>query len=566
MRTTLFNQTKMRRFQCIAKPWLFAALLLAQASVKAQLVNNGGTIRIESGGQIKCGGSLTNATGSINNDGRIEVQGNFTNAGTYFSSGNKDLLVMWGSGNSIINPGTASFHQLAINKATSNDFVTLGGSVVVNAKLDYLSGLLTTDNANNPSHQLIAPSSAVFNLAPGQEIIGTVKRTGWTNGSSVLFNSSQMQVATVGGTAPTDVTVTMLPAAFGGDPSQAEREVKRKFLLAQSGGNGFTADVRFPYNAAELNNNVETNLAPWYLNASEWNAVLETSSRDLANKSVAVTGIRAASFTQEWKLADPRYTFNVVAYLKGGWNNPSDQMRTALNANGLLPLTQPYNTAPYNYSGTETVASIPAANIVDWVLLELRKPATGQGSDALSSTVIGRKAGFLLSNGTVVDLDGTTPLNFDISKQGEGNFVVLRHRNHLAVMSNAIASNASGSFSNDFSVLANAYTKQGATSQPMSPLATAGAGSNKYGLWPGDINRNGSITSSDVTALNTGIAGPASGNTNIYSVRDVNLDRNVTSADVSVTNASVASFASSSTRKVAPEKKVESHVPGEVKN
>jgi hypothetical protein len=156
-------------------------------------------------------------------------------------------------------------------------------------------------------------------------------------------------------------------------------------------------------------------------------------------------------------------------------------------------------------------------------------------------------------------------LNIDISKQGAGNFIVLRHRNHLAVMSNAMASNPNASFSNDFSLVANVYAKQGASSQPVAPLAVSGAGNTRYGLWPGDNNRNGSITSSDITLINAAIAGPTSGNTNTYDPRDVNLDRNITSADASVTNASVASFASSSTARMAGEKKMESHVPGEIK-
>jgi hypothetical protein len=473
---------------------------------------------------------------------------------------------MWGSGNAVLNPGGASFNFLTIRKASNTDMVTLGGSAIVKSRLDYRSGFLTTDYANNPSYMLSAPATAVFNMAPGQEIVGTVKRTGWTNGSSILFNSSQMQVATNGGKAPADITVTMLPQAYGGDPVQTEREVKRKFLLAKNGGSGFTADVRFPYNASELNTNVEANLTPWYLNAFEWNALLTSVSRDAANKSVTATAIPAASFAQEWKLADPRYTFNVVAFLKGGWNNPTGLMRTTLNAGGKLPLAQPYNSDPYNYSGTESVASIPNANIVDWVLLELRKPATGLAEDAVASTVIGRKAGFLLNNGNIVDLDGMSPLSFDISKQGAGNFVVLRHRNHLAVMSNAMASNPAASFSNDYSLVANVYARQGTSSQPVALLATSGAGSTRYGLWPGDVNRNGNIAVSDLALINAAIAGPASGNTNIYSVRDVNLDRNVTSADVSVTSASVASSASSGTGLIAREKKMESNVPGEVKN
>jgi hypothetical protein len=549
-----------------ARTGLFAAFLLVQGVVKAQVVNNGGTIKIESGSQLKCAGSLSNATGTITNDGRIEVQGNFINNGIYLTTNNNDSLIMTGTGSATLAAGGAGFHFLAINKTANTDVVTLGSSLLVKGKLDYQSGQLTTDYNNHPSYVLAAPATAEFSIAPGREIAGTVKRTGWTNGGSVVFNAAQMQVTTNGGTAPADVTVTMLPQSFGGDPSQTEREVKRKFLLAQNGGSDFTADIRFPYDASELNNNAEANLTPWYLNTSEWNAVQSSIARDIANKAVTATGIPATSFTQEWKLADPLYTFNITAFLKGGWNNPTGLMRNALNAGGQLPLTQPYATSPYNYNGTETVASIPNANIVDWVLLELRKPATGLGADAASSTVIGRKAGFLLTNGTVVDLDGSTPLRFDISKQGTGNFVVLRHRNHLAVMSYAMASNASGTFANDFSSLANTYAKQGATSQPLSLLATSGAGSSRYGLWPGDINRNGSITSSDVTAVNAGVAGPTSGNTNTYSVRDVNLDRNVTSADVSVTNASVSSFASSSTTRISGDKKVESHVPGEVKN
>jgi hypothetical protein len=559
------HSNKMVSFKSSVKASLLTALLLAQAGMKAQVVNNGGTIRIETGGALISSGSVTNTSGTITNDGRIEVQGNYTNAGTYHSTANKDSLVIWGSGNTVLSPGGASFNLLTIKKASNADIVKLGGSVTVNTRLDYRSGLLTTDYANNPSYVLSAPATAEFNIAPGLEIIGMVKRTGWKNGSSILFHSAQMQVATNGGTSPVDISVTVLPHAYGGDPAQTEREVKRKFLLAQNGGNGFTADVRFPYDVSELNTNVEANLAPWYFNASEWNALLTSVSRDAANKSVTATGIPAASFAQEWKLADSRYTFNMVAFLKGGWNNSTGLMRTALNEGGQLPLTQPYNTAPFNYNGTESVVSIPNTNIVDWVLLELRKPVTGLAEEAIASTVIGRKAGFLLNNGNIVDLDGVTPLSFDISKQGAGNFVVLRHRNHLAIMSHAIASNATATFSNDFSLLANVYSRQGSASQPVTLLATSGAGSSKYGLWPGDIDWNGSISATDVAPVNETISGTASGNTNIYHAKDVNLDRKVTPADVSVIQTSVTSAASSSTVLTAREKKIESNVPGEVK-
>ena len=183
----------------------------------------------------------------------------------------------------------------------------------------------------------------------------------------------------------------------------------------------------------------------------------------------------------------------------------------------------------------------------------------------IPSTITGRKAGFLLNNGTVVDLDGVTPIAFNITKQG-GAYIVVRHRNHLAIMSNSIPSNSTGDFTNNYAVLANSYKKTGATSDPTVLLASSGAGSTLYGMWPGDVNASGSVTSSDVTPINIAIAGPLSGNANVYNVRDTNLDKNVTSADVSITNAAIAAFAASSSSKANGINEVlASQVPGEGK-
>ncbi|HNI43322.1 MAG TPA: PKD domain-containing protein, partial [Chitinophagales bacterium] len=67
------------------------------------------------------------------------------------------------------------------------------------------------------------------------------------------------------------------------------------------------------------------------------------------------------------------------------------------NYSNTLPTQQPFNTAPWNYNGSEN-GTIPA-NAVDWMLLELRN-ATNQ--------VVGRKAVLLLSNGYLQEVG--TPL------------------------------------------------------------------------------------------------------------------------------------------------------------
>jgi hypothetical protein len=552
----------MRRCLVLLLPVTFSAVI-----AQAQLVNNGATIKIQPGAVVFVAGDVqNNSGGTISNDGKLEVQGHFTNAAIYTTATADDSLIMSGAGNVLLNTGGATLSFLHINKTANTNFVTLAADAVVGGKLTYNSGTLSTDPIAN-TYTLSAATSVPFEFTAGREIVGRVRRTGWANGSAVVFNQPNMLVTTNGGTNPTEFTVNMIPEVNGGDPTLNEREVQRKYVLSKVGGSGYTTNARFPYTGTELDNNTEANLVPFSLPVAEWlrnpnNPV----TRDAANDWVNVTGIPADSTGFEWKLADPRYTFNATAYMRGAWNNPTGLMRTTINTNGLLPLTQPYNTAPFNYPGTESVGAIPNANVVDWVLIEFRKPASGLPADALPATSVGRRAAFILANGQVVELDGVTPVTIDLNKQGAG-FFVIKTRNHLAIMSNSLPSNLTGSYSNNFAVLANSYKNPSATSDPTVQLATTGAGATLWGMWPGDVNRSGTVTTADVTPINIAIAGPASGNTNVYNVRDANFDRNVTTADVSVTNTSIAAFAAASATRLAlgirSETALQTSVPGE---
>ena len=205
------------------------------SSAKSQLYNNGATLTIQLDAYVMVTGDLKNISGTLTNDGKIEVLGNFINSGTYTSTASEDSLIMSGSGIDTLIPGSSVINYLTINKTTSSDIIRLGGTTTVNTKLDYLSGTFTTDPILNPSFTLTSPVSAVYNFAAGEEIIGSVKRTGWANGTARIFNQANMQVTTNGGTAPTSFTVTMLPQSGGGDPTQNEREVKRKFLFTPTG-------------------------------------------------------------------------------------------------------------------------------------------------------------------------------------------------------------------------------------------------------------------------------------------------------------------------------------------
>lgn len=125
------------------------------------------------------------------------------------------------------------------------------------------------------------------------------------------------------------------------------------------------------------------------------------------------------------------FVVDLTVFLEGPFT--VNQMTASLNLGDHLPLAQPYNTAPWNYAGSESVAVIPNTSVVDWVLVEFRD-TPGGAATATSATAVETRAAFILTNGSIVDVDGFSPilLNTNIS---DNLFAVIRHRNHIPVMS-----------------------------------------------------------------------------------------------------------------------------------
>jgi hypothetical protein len=124
---------------------------------------------------------------------------------------------------------------------------------------------------------------------------------------------------------------------------------------------------------------------------------------------------------------------DIKVFLEGAYNG--SDMNTDLNDANLLPLTQPYGSDPaakWYYTGTESVAVIPDPDITDWVLVEFRDAP--DASQATGSTRVAQMAAFLKKDGSVVGLDGISPLKVYGVFQYQP-YVVVWHRNHLGVLS-----------------------------------------------------------------------------------------------------------------------------------
>ena len=154
---------------------------------------------------------------------------------------------------------------------------------------------------------------------------------------------------------------------------------------------------------------------------------------------------------------------NIKVLLQGPYSNSS--MSNDLNTKGLIPLSQPYNISPWSYNGTEQVSNIPS-NVVDWILIELRNNTQSQSLLSINSATSGQY------------------------------YVVVMHRNHLAIMSAGSVSVSESPSLYDFSIGA---------SQSYGSDAMVDLGNGKWGMYAGDSDENGTINVLDYSSVGSNI-------------------------------------------------------------
>jgi lysophospholipase L1-like esterase len=194
------------------------------------------------------------------------------------------------------------------------------------------------------------------------------------------------------------------------------------------------------------------------------------------------------------------FTLDLTVYLEGPFNGTG--MTSELGS--LIPLSQPFNVEPWNYTGLETVESIPAG-VVDWVLVEIRDAVNAGSSD--ETTIVGRRAAFLRNDGKIVYLDGTEGIRF-VKNISNDLFVSVHHRNHLPVLTASALIETSGIYPYDFS-LSGAHGGPNAMKNVNGSLV----------MIAGDMDANGQIDLDDLAliwSLEVGTTG--------YLSSDVNLD------------------------------------------
>jgi hypothetical protein len=203
-------------------------------------------------------------------------------------------------------------------------------------------------------------------------------------------------------------------------------------------------------------------------------------------------------------------------FLEGPYQ--SNAMTSLLPELGFLPLIQPFDVSPWNYVGFEKVDPgfyTEHPQVVDWVLVELR---TGTAEN----TTIAKRAAFITDTGSLVDIDGISPIGFFVTSTVQ-YYIVIRHRNHLDIMSSTPV---------DVNYASALYDFTTASSNAYGSAALKEVDIGVFAMYTGDGNYDNLINGTDFNVFNPLFRSGTSG----YLTVDWNLDGNITGTDFNYFN------------------------------
>ena len=466
-------------------------------------------------------GSITiQSTATLTNSGSVSLKGDFTNNGT--SAVGTGLMAFNGTITQIIGGNTSTtFGQMAVNNN-----VQLNSPATVTSVLNFQSGkmsLLASNLTMGSSGSISGYDNSKYINASGTGKLN--QNVGASNKVYPVGNAASYVPVTLNNSGTTDnygVRVfddVLNNGTSGATIASINNAVDMTWVVDETvaGGSNLTATCQWNgANEGSLFNRSQAGIGVY--NAGIWNpqnagAASGANPYTMTRTSITTPGPLSVGDINSPMAVILALTVNLKEFLEGPFTGT--EMTTLLNAGGMLPLSQPYNTAPWNYSGSESVVSIPNSNVTEWVVVELRDaPSAAQAS---VDTRIARQAAFILKNGQIVGMDGLSPLQFSVSVTNQ-LFAIIWFRNHLAVMSASGLINFGGTYSYDFTTGADqAYGGTSGHKQISSGI---------WGMISGDGDGNGNINGSDESVIWTLNAGKRG-----YFIGDYNLNGQVQNQD-----------------------------------
>lgn len=463
---------------------------------------------------------LTSDGGLIVNDGQLFIHGKIINqSGSLTDASGSGTIIFNGNTTQQISgaaPATMNGNVILNNAAglSLTDLET-GSPLLVNGSLELQQGnfILNNFDLKLGNSTLSGCGSDRYIKTNGS---GKLSRTVSADGSTeIVFpigNTAYNPLSLINAASATtdDYTVGLSdskPASFSG----TDHLVNRTWSLSEEVAGGSDLTLKFQWNTAEEISGFDRSEAACGFTTDNgstvsWSNLAAASGAgpyQLQRQSVTSMG---TFFVADIFYAGKR--LDVKVFLAGPYNGATGTMRTTLRTANLVSTIDPY--------GLNTVASNIPADVVDWVEVSLRDADFPDNATAATNLSGWPKAMFLRSDGKITDLNGDLP-NVGSPVYTNNLYVVVKHRNHINVLSNnplAIGENVTYDFSTAVSQAfggANGYKQ---------------IASGVYGMVQGDLDANGSISTSDFNLWAISF-----GQNNVYNNRDADLDGNISTSD-----------------------------------
>jgi hypothetical protein len=503
---------------------LFPFLALSLFGQSQMTIQSGATLFIESGAKVTIQGDLNSSA---------NIQGSGT-------------ILMKGTGLQTINMNGNTIPNLEIDNSSN---VTLSGSFArIGSSLVLTNGKLLTSGQDlylSPTATISGHNSSRFIWTDG---VGQVRKeltadisnyeipVGFnTNYRPVLINSTGASYASA------NIGVRVLDNASSNRPPMMANFLHTAWPVTKTGITGGVQTITGQYNDPTDVSGSEATLSGYFFNGTDWTSVNET--HDNASNRVAMP-ISAAS--GELTGMNKFITVGTRAYLQGAFTG-SALMSDALRGDGavtnVIPVLDPYRSAPYNTSfahvSNPTAEMVSSSvfmnqasandNIVDWVFLELRNTSSP------GNTILQTRSALIQRDGDIVDVDGVSPVTFNNLTNGAYTIAV-RHRNHIGLSTLpasplSFSETKSTAFSTNIADLRLQSTALFGSAG--TNYTTAVVGANTYNiLWSGNVNANGASNYSgpnnDRLLLLTDLSGNQINTlSNGYYRGDLNMNRSV---------------------------------------
>ena len=473
---------------------------------------------------------VDNATFFIQTGATVTVQGDVTSNVDIQGPGK---ILLKGSSNQNVNMNGFTIPNLEMDN-TAN--ATLTGNVRIGSSMLFTNGKIIQGNFNVRLADVATTTgggaSKFFETTGTGQLLKEVS-SNLTNYVMPLGIGSTYYPASIT-TSGTYASATVgTQAKNGSDPNKHPRSTDYLNLYWPITRTGVTGTVNASGNYNANFTGVEADLRGIFWNGTNWVLAGGGINTGTDDASAPITGNGDLYAMNRFVLT------RMKAMLQGAFNGTdmNDNLRAGTN---LIPLSDPYRSAPYNASFTHvnnpTVevaaasvfnnAALTGDNIVDWVYLELRDNS-GVNPGA---TVVQTRSALVQRDGDIVDIDGVSPVYFKNIDASASYTLAIRHRNHLGIATDPVAnlqslSEATPGSPTDFSTMTDAQIFG------TSSAFTTSAGRNL--LWGGNANFNttsrfnGLNNDKDYLLITALGSNPAAVISNTYSSADINMNRNV---------------------------------------